>query len=107
MKTKRRSLEKAIEGKIPFVHSLLRALGEEKLTKEKVYENYKKLRPGSMIKKIFTPPVDIGTVDVYLKTLTDYEYINQEVAPWSENGKAQVLLYSIGQIGRDFLNGTK
>lgn len=102
-----KSKNQVMEAKIPFVHSLLRALGEEKLTKEDVHRNYKKLRPGSMIKKIVTPPADLHTVDVYLKMLTDYEYVNQEVAPWSENGKAQVMLYSIGRNGRDFLNGKK
>lgn len=92
-----------VEKKIPFVHSLLRALGEQKLTLVQVHTNYRRLRPG----RLFEKPADIRTVDVYLKTLTNHEYVNQEIDTWSEGGSAQAIVYSIAKKGRDFLNGKK
>lgn len=96
-----------IETKIPFVRSLLMALGEQKLTLVEVHAQYVRLRPGNMFKKIFTPPADLNTVSVYLKTLTSHGYVLQEVAPWDDEGKAQVILYYIGNNGREFLNSKK
>jgi hypothetical protein len=104
MKTKRRSIEKEIEEKIPFVHSLFEVIGRNKLTKEEVHQKYIGFRPGSVFKKIFTPPVDLRTVDIYLKTLTEREYVQQEIAPWSESEKVKVILYSLLPKGLEFLN---
>ncbi len=91
----------------PFVHSLLRALKESKLTKEQVHANFIGFRPAVKSKNFTKLPASLNRVDVYLKTLTDYGFVEQEVAPWSKKGKAQVILYNISEKGRNFLNGKK
>lgn len=75
----------------PFVHSLLRALKESKLTKEQVHANFIGFRPAVKSKNFTKLPASLNRVDVYLKTLTDYGFVEQEVAPWSKKEKRKLF----------------
>lgn len=96
-----------IQALFPYVHSLLKALKESKLTKEQVHANFIGFRPAAKLKKFTKLPASLNRVDVYLKTLKEYGFVEQDVAPWGAKGKAKVILYFITNKGRDFLNGKR
>lgn len=97
-----------IEDKIPFVHSLLEAIGESSMTKEQICQKYKGYRPGDKkAKPVAMTSDDLRKVEVYLLTLADNFYIKQDVASWGNSGKVSQFVYSIDRKGRDFLNNKK
>lgn len=92
---------------IPSVHSLLRAVGEGKLTKEQVYQNYLGYRPGEKPEEASRPPVDLLTIEEYLLRLADSFFIEQSVVPWGNSGRVSQFVYSLDKKGRNLLNPKK
>lgn len=94
-----------IEDKIPFVRSVLLAIGSKELTLLEVHERYIRLRPRSL----FSPAADIRTVDVYLKTLSQPEhgYIKQDVVQLDDKKGVKTIRYSLTSKSFSFLSPNK
>lgn len=96
-----------VDKEMLFVRTLLEIIKKKDSTLVEVYGDFIKVHPRSWFNKVFHPPADIDTVDAYLKSITNHEFIVQVPAPWSKKGNAQVILYQITDKGRSFLSGKK